>query len=42
MRVCGYQIHVRNESDHSEYAVGCMQLWPTLILGDRFEYEHIC
>ena len=19
-----------------------MQLWPTLIHGDRFEYEHIC
>ncbi len=41
MRVCGLQIHVRNESDHSECAFACMQLWPTLIFGDRFEYEHI-
>ena len=40
MQVRGLKIHVRNESDHSEYSPGCMQLWPTLILGDRFEYEH--
>ena len=41
VQVCGLKIHVRNESDHSECAFAYMQLWPTLILGDRFEYEHI-
>ena len=41
VRVCGLQIHVRNESDHSERVLALRQLWPTLIFGDRFEYEHI-
>ena len=41
MRVCGQKLHARNESDHSECALH-VQLWPTLILGDRFEYEHVC
>jgi hypothetical protein len=40
VRVCGLKIRARNESDRSECALAYMQLWPTLILGDRFEYEH--
>ena len=41
VRVCGLKIHMRNESDHSDCALAYTQLWPTLIFGDRFEYEHI-
>ena len=41
VRVCGFKIRARNESDRSECELAHMQLRPTLIFGNRFEYEHI-